>query len=347
MGISGKLSIGVISRNGQPFIEDCLQSFTSALPSLLNHFDSVNFILVDSNSSDNTLESMLNFNRKISNKSTKVDVYLIEGYCNAAIARNIILRNSTGDFVFLCDGDILVNYNFLITASEKIISGHADAVVGQLSEKWFDSNFKFYKSILRTRIDQEQFVRTTGGLILISKRIQQSSLKYDEELRRNEDTDFALRISSTFRILAIPAIMGTHLTQPYYSNERFKTFLIEEYDKPLGTLFRKHIFPLRNLFEIAILHKGTIAGCIYILLFLFSAIMFLWKTYVPFLLTLSIVFLDLIRKLRNYPLKRFIIHRFVSPIMTLHGFFFPNEDIQNYSIKKVTKKNCQADLLHK
>ena len=119
----GSLTIGIISRNGQPFIENCLLSFSTALDQLLRHFVSIDFILVDSDSSDNTLRVMADFAKLHQDKSIKTDVYLLEGNCNAAIARNIILGHATGDIVFLCDGDIVVNGNFLITASEKIISG--------------------------------------------------------------------------------------------------------------------------------------------------------------------------------------------------------------------------------
>ena len=180
------LTVGIISRNGQPFIEDCLQSLSSSLAQLLDYFDSINCILVDSNSSDNTLDVMLEFSDK--NKQIETDVYLIEGECNAAIARNVILKNCTGEFIFLCDGDIVMNYKFILSAVEKIIAKKADAIVGQLSEKWYDSEFKIYKTIpVRNKIDQEKSVRMTGGIILLSKKVVLSDIKYDENLRIKQD----------------------------------------------------------------------------------------------------------------------------------------------------------------
>lgn len=332
----GRLTIGIISRNGQPFLRDCLQSFSLALTTLLKHFDSINFILVDSDSSDNTLEVMHDFSRRSRSDTIDVDIYLIEGYCNAAVARNIILRECIGDIVFLCDGDIVIDYNFLILAAEKIIGGQADAVVGQLSEKWYDSEFKIYKSIpVRNKITQEQFVRMAGGIILLSKKVVQSDVKYDENLKIKEDGDFSLRVSNFFNILAIPAFVGTHITQPYYSSERFKIFFKENYNNSLGILLRKHIYSLRNLVEISRAEKGVLVGFIYMPLFLLSSILCLREIYVPFILTVCIFFADFLRHLTKSHLRSFIMYRLISPIMVTHGFFSTKKGDQNYSIKKI------------
>ena len=334
----GKLTIGIISRNGQPFLKDCLQSFSSALTPLLKHFSSIDFILVDSDSSDNTLEVMLNFSQEYRSHAINSDVYLIQGYCNAAVARNVILRECTGDVIFLCDGDIVINYNFLILAAKKIIGGQADAVVGQLSEKWYDSEFKIYKSIpVRKKITQEKFVRIAGGIIVLSKKVAQSDIKYDENLKIKEDGDFSLRVSNYFNILAIPVFVGTHITQPCYSNERFKTFFKENYNKSLGILLRKHIYSFRNSIDIIKAEKGVMLGFIYILLFLFSSILCLREMCIPLLLTVCIFLADFFRHLTKSHLRSFIMYRFVSPFMVIHGFFSKKKGDRQYSIKKIDK----------
>lgn len=340
----GKLTIGIISRNGQPFLKDCLQSFSSALTPLLKHFSLIDFILVDSDSSDNTLEVMLNFSQEYKSDTINSDVYLIQGYCNAAIARNVILRECTGDVIFLCDGDIIINYNFLILAAEKIVGGQADAIVGQLSEKWYDSEFKIYKTIpVRKRIAQKKFVRITGGIIVLSKKVAQSDIKYDENLKIKEDCDFSLRVSNYFNILAIPAFVGTHITQPYYSNERFKIFLKENYNKSLGILLRKHIYSFRDSIDIMKAEKGVMLGFIYILLFLFSSILCLRGMCIPLLLTVCIFLADFFRHLIKSHLRNFIMYRLISPVMVIHGFFAKKKGAQHYSIKKIDKSTTLSN----
>lgn len=332
----GTLAIGIVSRNGHPFIEDCLQSLESSVPQLLNHFESIHCILVDSDSSDNTLEVMIGLGNK--NKSIKTDVYLIEGDCNAGIARNVILRNSSSDFLFLCDGDIVIDCKFIILAVEKIITNKADAIIGQLSEKWYDSDFKFYKSIpVREKILHEKFVRMTGGIILLSGGVVRSQIEFDDKLKRNEDRDFSLRISERFKILAIPVFVGIHLTQPYYSNERFGTFLKERYNVYLGVLVRKHIYSLSNLLAIVKSEKGVMVGFVYMLLMSISVVLCALEVYVPFYLICSVVLLDLIRYVMKNPLKRFLMNRFISPIMVVEGFLFPAKNKPNYSIVKINK----------
>lgn len=333
---NGKLTIGVISKNGEPFIEDCLESLSLSITPLSDYFRAIDFILVDSNSSDNTLRVMLNFAKSNTSESVTTDVYLIEGYCNSSIARNIILENCTGDLVFLCDGDITVDSKFLISASKKITGGQADAVVGMLAEKWFDADYKFYKSIpVRKQISHNQTVRVTGGMIILSKRVVQSGIKFDERLVRSEDRDFSLRISDKFKILGISECVGTHLTQPYYSKERFGIFIKENYNKYIGMLFRKHMFSLRNLCEIANVEKGVMLGFLYIASLITSLTLFLLQIYVPFFVTLAVVIVDFIRHLKKHPANRFIMNRFISPIMATQGFFFPQRNIGSYSVKKV------------
>lgn len=343
MGKFGTLTVGIISRNGQPFIEDCLQSFSSALPALSEHFDAVEFIGVDSNSSDNTLGVMLTFSQGTSLKSITSNVYLIEGYCNAAIARNVILKNASGDFIFLCDGDIVVNFEFVIAAARKINIGQADAVVGQLAEKWYDADCNFYKSIpVRIKITQEHNVRISGGINIISREIADSGIKFDERLERNEDWDYSLRVSERFNIHAIPEFMGTHLTQPYYSEERFSTFIKEKYGIFPGFLLRKHMLSPGNVTAIAKAERGPMVGIFNILFILLSAILCLFDIYIPFFIALIIMLLDFIRHFSKHPVKRYIMNRFISPFMVIWGFFFHDGSIGNYTVKKISNPDDQT-----
>jgi glycosyltransferase involved in cell wall biosynthesis len=333
----GTLTIGVICRNGQPFIEQCLHSVSSGVSPLSEYFDSISCILVDSNSSDNTLGVMLAFS--IENQLIQTDVFLIEGDCNAAIARNIILRNCNGDFVFLCDGDIVIHYEFIVSAVEKIIDNQADAIVGQLSEKWFDSENKIYKEIaVRKKIYHDQFVRMAGGIIVISRKVVQSEVTFDEKFKRNQDRDYSLRISDSFKILAIPDFVGIHLTQPYYSTERFGTFLKQHYNKYLGMLIRKHLYSLQHVFVIIKHEKGVILGILYMILLICSIVLCIFQICIPLLLLLLVVCVDMLRQLREYPLKRFVMNRFMSPIMVVQGFFFKERITPHYTIKKVDEK---------
>ncbi len=330
----GTLTIGIISRNGMPFIEECLQSISAALPSLCSYFHAITCVLVDSDSSDGTLETMIGFSKK--NESVKVHVFRIEGDCNAAIARNIILKRSTGEFVFLCDGDIVINPDFIVVAVAKIIAEKADAIVGQLSEKWYDSAFTVYKSVpVRKEIHHDTYVRMTGGIIVLAGKVVRSGVQFDEVLKRNQDRDFSLRISERFKILAIPVFVGTHLTQPYYSNERFGTFIRERYSRYLGILLRKHLRSLGNLLVIARAEEGVVIGIIYLMSLIASLAGCFFQTCIPLVITCTVVLVDFARYVRKHPPKRFIMHRFLTPLMVIQGFIFPGENRQRYSVKEI------------
>ena len=341
MGKFGRLTIGIISRNGQPFIEDCLSSFSSGLVQLLSNFDSIEFILVDSDSTDNTLKVMLEFSATVQHGSNnvKTEVYLIEGHCNAAIARNVILNNCTNELLFLCDGDIVINGEFLVAAADKIVSGEADAVIGDLSEKWYDSEYNFYKSIpARRRITKEKYMRIAGSVMLLAKRVVTSGLRYDENIRIKEDNDFSLRVSDSFTILAIPLISGTHITQPYFSGERFKAFIKGNYHKPLGVLIRKNILSMDKLFQIVKTNKGVMVGFVYMVIFPFTLLLYFKHIYTPLLLISFVFLVDLFRQLKKRKIRTFFMYRFISPVMVIQGFFSsPKSDKHKYSVRLVKK----------
>ncbi len=331
-----KVTVGVISKNGMPFLEDCLRSLSQSLSLFLSVFNEIEFILVDSDSSDTSLDAMVKFFNENRGVSVEISVYQVKGDCNAAIARNVILNNCNGSLVFLCDGDIVVNADFLIEASRKIITGQAHAVTGQLSEKWYDSENNFYKTIsTRNKISEEQVVRMAGGMILLTKDVVTSGFRYDENLRIYEDVDFSIRISREFKLLAIPTFIGVHNTQPYNTDERFKFFFKIGYNKFLGALLKKHIGSLNIIIEIARKEKGVTIGIIYFLFFVFSLILCLQQVCIVLFMTLSLVFIDFLLQLKKRNLRGFIMYRLLSPIMVVQGFFKSTAGNLVYSIKNI------------
>lgn len=339
-----KLSVGIISRNGQPFLEKCLHSFLSAASPLLNAFQSIEYILVDSASTDNTLELMRSFSQESTGDRITATVYLLEDECNAAIARNVILKECSGDIVFLCDGDIEIDYHFIVLAAEKITNGTSDAVVGQLSEKWYDSEFNYTQTIpIRAETNREEFTRIAGGIIMLSGKVVASGIRYDEELTIKEDNDFSLRLSKSFSILSIMSFVGIHHTRSYHSKERFRIFIHDKYHQPLGLLLRKHCHSLADIVEIARSDKGVSAGLAYYLLFFVSSLLYLQHLPIPLLLTLGLFLIDFFWQLSRKNFRGFIMYRFLSPIMLIQGFCCPPKKAQNYLVKKIQGGIADAD----
>ena len=84
-GIS--LSVCVITKNESRFIEACLRSVRQIAAEI---------VIVDSGSTDNTLDIARNFNARI---------FSIEWQNDYAYARNVAISKCTGDWIFFLDAD--------------------------------------------------------------------------------------------------------------------------------------------------------------------------------------------------------------------------------------------------
>ena len=98
-----KISFIVIGRNEGWKLTRCLKSIIELIKH--NNLSSYEIIYVDSNSTDDSIRVAMSFN--------DINVFRISGIFNAAIARNIGARESTGDVLFFIDGDMELNKEFL------------------------------------------------------------------------------------------------------------------------------------------------------------------------------------------------------------------------------------------
>ena len=119
------LTIGVIARDGLPFLHDCLKS----LPAQLDGVTFLDIILVDSASGDGTTEVMSEF----AGQRPGVRVFRMDGKTNAAATRNVILDNAAPGAVLLVDGDIVLTQAFLRAGIDAVRPARGGAVLGGLA----------------------------------------------------------------------------------------------------------------------------------------------------------------------------------------------------------------------
>jgi len=97
------ISFIIIGRNESWKLTKCIESvFDTAKYSSLEDYE---VLYVDSQSTDNSIELVNEFNG--------INVFLIKGECNAAIARNIGAVEAKGDILFFIDGDMEIIPSFL------------------------------------------------------------------------------------------------------------------------------------------------------------------------------------------------------------------------------------------
>ncbi len=323
------LTIGVIARNGMPFLEPCLDS----LPPRRAFDMEVDIILVDCCSTDQTTQTMLSF----AQERPATQVYRIEGHANSAVARNVVLTRNRGTYLMLLDGDTTLSYQFLETAIAEIQTGRADCVNGALHEQRYDQNDEPEgETFFRIKVPTPELVRTSGGTILLGPAVVKSGITYDERLRRGQDRDFALQISEEYRLLRIPTSMGTHLTHHYYSSKRINDFYQQSYQRPLGIFLRKHMWFPTRLWKILKWEVGIFVGFAYYLLLFISLSTLNPYIFLSLLVGLGIDYLRFSLHGRSH---EFVPIRLASPLMVIQGFLGLGEAIPQYSIKELSNSH--------
>jgi glycosyltransferase involved in cell wall biosynthesis len=325
------LTIGIIARNGLPFLNDCL----AALPSDWETPGNLDIILVDCISNDGTTAVMLEF----AARRNDARVYRIDGLANAAVARNIVLDHSAPGYVLLLDGDMVLSRTYLATAIAHIRRGDAEAITGSLREQQFDiQNQPLGDEIWRLPPLAPHYVRVAGGAILLGPRAFATGCRYDERLRFGEDLDFALRLSEIIRILRIPDNLGAHLTYPYFGPNRWPSYFGTKAGRIFGTLVRQHLRYPSRMARLISGDRGTFLGLgIQALILLGLLIGQTWLT----LAMLMVLLIDFIRKmitslgtLRSRAIG-WVIIRLVEPPLLVSGLFYPEYATVSYTVDEI------------
>lgn len=259
------ISFVVITLNEEFAIRKCLESLSGI------ELDNCEIIVVDSGSKDKTLEIIESYVNIF--KCHKV--FQIKGYANSAIARNIGIRNATKKYIYFIDGDVEIYKNFIAVALGKIASGAAKAITGDLEEIQYDLNYQTVTKRIKSRflIKDEAVKYYSGGCFLALNDTVKKVGFYDERLERSQDIDFTLRLTKSFRMIAIPESMGIHHTVPYSNKKRMMISLLRCHPAYFGMIVRKNIGHLIGLKALLLRSaSGIMFGGLLWLLILFGLI---------------------------------------------------------------------------
>jgi glycosyltransferase involved in cell wall biosynthesis len=196
------LSIIVISKNEEKNIRRCLKS-------LFNNIKNIDFetILIDSNSSDNTVEIAKEFPCKI--LKVKSNIY------TAALGRQIGLDMSVGEYAMFLDGDMEIcpewieeGLNFLLKSSSSTLG-----VVG-IRKDYIYKEGEIQKIISNTYgIEKTGKSPHFGGAIMVKANFLRKVGGYTISLTSNEEPELHSRIlKQKYEIYEIPIPMIIHHT---------------------------------------------------------------------------------------------------------------------------------------
>jgi glycosyltransferase involved in cell wall biosynthesis len=329
------ISFIIIGINIQKTIALCIESVIRFIN--INEISAYEIIYVDSNSTDNTIKIVQNYN---------IRVILIKGEVNAAIGRNVGVKHSSGNILFFVDGDMELLPDFYkYVFDTKTEEPEYPFVYGYWQDKLYDSNFKYLFTQDVSIPDKPIFVNTTGGLMIIERFLWDKVGGMDERLIRSQDHDIGLRLAKIgFPAKRYNSLFAIHHTISYTNKKRFKKFFLSKILLSQGLLMRKQLFNVsylkryyRNVTFVLLL--------VFMLLFSFSAIRMV------LVVLLAYFFTHIIRVIKNYrenkawllPFFYYILY----PIYTLVGLFFYYPRKPKYTVRELFDKIVDTQFVKK
>lgn len=210
--MSNKLSVVIIAKNEERNIARGIESILEAVVS----FDNVEIVLVDSISTDKTIEIAQQYPIKI----IQLDPNL---FISPSAGRFIGLKYTSGEFVYFLDGDMHLDKNWFKIALPIIENNpNLAGIAGKCHEITFDDDFKDIKSENIDRFNvgnQTHKVRHLGQSVLYRRSALEKVGGFNPYLANEEELELGLRLSAAgYELQRIPQPMTIHYTK-YYSNE--------------------------------------------------------------------------------------------------------------------------------
>jgi glycosyltransferase involved in cell wall biosynthesis len=318
------ISFVIIARNEEFGLQKCLASIADL------NLESCEVICIDSGATDRTLDIMKEYAHLL-----PIKVFTIIGYSNAAIARNIGIKQVAKEYIFFVDGDVEVNEDFIRTALQYLKNG-AGAVTGRLHEKQYSEGFQNVKRVVedRFRISRAENIYASGGCFIVKKEIVNLIGFFDERLERNQDYDYTLRITRHHIMKAIPYNMGIHHTIGYDDTDRMQTHLGRVQAIFFGNLLRKNMLNLKGIIWLLLKkERGILLGGIVLTLGILFSFFFGLSAFLVFLAT---IICDLIYGVSK---KERLIYRcylhYLFPILTFLGFFYTIDRRKKNAVVKI------------
>ncbi len=215
-----KLSIIIPLYNSEKYIKETIESILS------QSFKSFELIIVDDASTDNSLK----ITRELIKKDNRIRLFKSKTNKGRASSINVGLRNAKAQYITFLDSDDIM-YPERLKKQMFFLKNHPeiDMIYGDILKFWENGTKKIYNSVefsdteepLRRlkkfakskqeikeaykALDKEKFI--PGASIMFRRKIIDSGIKLDEDLRNSEDCDFNFQIiKAGYKIAKYPII---------------------------------------------------------------------------------------------------------------------------------------------
>jgi len=184
-----------------------LSMLKRAIQSVQNQtFTNYEIIVVSDGSTDGTN----NYIKSI--KDSNFKFFINEKSGGASAARNIGLKNATGDFIaFLDDDDEWFDFHLEILVNKiKLSDSNIGLVYGWIdyyeNEKIISSKHPKLKGDIFSEMLDKQAI-TNSSVLMIKSKVLDKIIGFDEKLLRGNDGDFIRRISKYYHVDYVPKVL--------------------------------------------------------------------------------------------------------------------------------------------
>ncbi|HNV82244.1 MAG TPA: glycosyltransferase [Tenuifilaceae bacterium] len=202
------ISFIVIGKNEGWKLTTCFEGVFRAIEH--NNIKDYEVIYVDSQSTDDSIQRAKSF--------SQVKIFQLGNVCNAAIARNVGVEESSGEVLFFIDGDMEITSDFLPLVYDEKSGLKYPFVSGQLKNYNYDSQNQFLSNTWQYRevLNGDKRYATTGGIFLIQRELWVGVGGMDNRFKRGQDLELGLRLAKKgFKILRKQEIIAKHYTIAY------------------------------------------------------------------------------------------------------------------------------------
>lgn len=178
------VSIVIITKNHSKYLAKCLESI------LNQNYKNFEIIIVDHNSSDNTVEIIKSF------ENEKLKYYIYNEKNNIAAVRNFGIKKSNGEYIFFTDSDCIVAKNWVEEGMNTLLNNEVAGVEGKTiaEHQNFGASEHFVENYLGGQYQTCNIAYKKELLIEYGMFNEKYSIAY-------EDIDLALRIKKNSTIV--------------------------------------------------------------------------------------------------------------------------------------------------
>lgn len=243
------ISVIIPTYNRAHLIEKSIESI------LCQTYKDIEIIIVDDGSTDNTAEVI----KKLD--SEKIKYISLEKNHGACFARNIGIKNASGQYIAFQDSDDIwhknklekqldflkkYNYDFIFCGMTRIMLENPD-------KKYYFPNNDFDSS--KNCFEQLLYINSVGTQTILCKKECFSKIMFDPNLKRFQDWDLALQAARYFKIgylkesLVDSYVQVDSISKSKVANSRAWQDLYKKYEKDIkknDRIYAKYLFRIAN-----------------------------------------------------------------------------------------------------